>query len=351
MTLRALASAHGSRASLLDVPIAANNDAFMDEAVKSSGNQRLQNWWRIDKLERRSNERGEVLAWVNSKFEPFASTAAMRGILGSGADAIDFAEAMDNGRIILLDLSKAELGEAASRLLGFMYLSRVWHAALRRRRPDRPFTVVIDEAHTLIAGALTSMLAEGRKFGLSVVLAHQYLEQLDAGLRPAVDGNVATTIAFRCAVSDAGEVYKRFGGRIDTSVLVTLPELTAVTLRTAQSEPSQPHTLIIDHNRRVTPRTGQDLDAHVADLMSSTWADLVDPHRDLTAGAVAGASNVTTMADDSTLPKPGVPSTPPPVPGRPKKPTFLDDWLRQRTGETEVAGDRSTDTNAAEGSQ
>lgn len=351
MMLRALAAAHGSRASLLDVPIAAASDAFMDAAVAKSSDQRLQTWWRTDKLERQSNEHGQVLAWVNSKFEAFSSTVAMRGILASGADAIDFVEAMDNGRIILLDLSKAELGEEASRLLGFMYLSRIWSAALRRTRPERPFTVVIDEAHTLIAGALTNMLAEGRKFGLSVVLAHQYLEQLDADLRPAVDGNVATTIAFRCAVGDAGEIYKRFGGQVDPSVLVTLPELTAVGLRTAQAEPSQPHTVLIDHNRFVVPRTGQDLNAHVADLMGSTWVDLVDPYRDVTAGAVGGASNVTSLAGAGDPPKPNVPAAPPPGPARAKSRTFLDEWIRTRTDMTAVPGDRSIDEYAAEGSQ
>lgn len=351
MTLRALAAEHGPRASLLDVPIAATSDAFMDAAVKKSADQRLQTWWRTDKLERRSNEHGQLVAWVNSKFEAFSSTAAMRGILGSGVDAVDFAEAMDSGRIILLDLSKAELGEAASRLLGFMYLSRVWNAALRRARPERPFTVVIDEAHTLISGALTNMLAEGRKFGLSVVLAHQYLEQLDADLRPAVDGNVATTMAFRCAVGDAAEIYKRFGGRVDPSVLVTLPELTAVSLRTAQSEPSQPHTVVIDHNQRVTPRTGEDLDTHLADLMRSTRVDLVDPYRDLTGSAIGGASNITTSAaaeDPQTLRR-RVPAARPPIVAR-TKPSFLDEWIRQHTDTTVSAGDRSTPTNDADGS-
>lgn len=353
MTLRALAAEHGPRASLLDVPIAATNDAFMDAAVKKSGDQRLQTWWRTDKMERKSNDHGQVVAWVNSKFEAFSSTAAMRGILGSGVDAIDFADAMDSGRIILLDLSKAELGESASRLLGFLYLSRVWNAALRRTSTERPFTVVIDEAHTLIAGALTNMLAEGRKFGLSVVLAHQYLEQLDADLRPAVDGNVATTIAFRCAVGDAGEIYKRFGGQVDPSVLVTLPELTAVSLRTAQKEPSQPHTMVIDHNRCVAPRSGEDLDTHVADLLRSTWIDLVDPYRDLTASAVGGASNVPISAasSDPQPPRPRVPATQPAVPGRQKTPSFLDEWIRARADANDRPGDRPTDQNSRKESQ
>ena len=339
MTLRALAAAHGTRASLLDVPIASENDSFMTAAVACSKDARLESWWKVCGLAKRSAEHGEVLAWVNSKFERFSSTVAMRAILGSGCNAIDFAEAMDGGRIILLDLSKSEIGEQASRLLGYLYLSRVWDAALRRQRRDRPFTVVVDEAHTLISGALSNMLSEGRKFGLSVVLAHQYLDQLDRDLRPAVDGNVATTIAFRCAVADAAELSRRFGDRIDRSLLVTLPDLSAVSLRTAKPGPSNPHTLLVDHNGIVAVRTGAELALQRDRIQQNTIATLVDPYRNNTAAAASGTSNI------DTLPRPGADierasssvrrlgsSPPPAAASRPS--SFLDEWLAKRADDS-----------------
>lgn len=340
MTLRALAAAHGTRASLLDVPAASADTDFMETAVSRSNDDRLKVWWRVNKLERRSNEHGEVLAWVNSKFETFSNTAAMRGILGSGADAIDFVDAMDAGRIILLDLSKAELGEASSRLLGFMYLNRVWHAALRRRHRERPFTVMVDEAHTLISGALTNMLAEGRKFGLSVILAHQYLEQLDEDLRPAVDGNVATTIAFRSAVGDVPALTQRFGGLVESTVLVTQPELTAICLRAATTGLAYPHSVIIDHNDRVIARCGVELAAHLDRVLQATHANLVEPYRSITSPAVRGVSNIealTQAGDRCTTPaergvargpgRPATPTAPATVSGGRGTGSFLDEWL------------------------
>lgn len=84
---------------------------------------------------------------------------------------------------------KAELGETSARLLGFLLLNSLWLAALRRET-TRPFTVFVDEVHSLSARTLPDMLSEGRKFGLSVVLAHQYLGQLDPKLRKAIDGSV-----------------------------------------------------------------------------------------------------------------------------------------------------------------
>lgn len=344
MTLRALAATHGTRASLLDVPAASADSDFLESAVNGSDDDRLKVWWRVNKLERKSSEHGEVLAWVNSKFETFSNTAAMRGILGSGADAIDFTEAMDTGRIILLDLSKADLGEAASRLLGFMYLSRIWHAALRRTCRERPFTVIVDEAHTLISGALTNMLAEGRKFGLSVVLAHQYLDQLDEDLRPAVDGNVATTIAFRSSVGDSPALTQRFGGLVGPAALVTLPELTAVCLRTATSDLAYPHTVMIDHNDRVHARRGAELAAHVDSVLWASRAALVDPYRSITAAVIRGVSNIeaTTRGGQRSVPPPQ-PCTTQAAPAIARSSgrgadSLLDEWLSRRASAPATGG-------------
>lgn len=342
MVLRALAVMHGTRASLLDVPIACADERFMTTAVARSKDERLRTWWQTFKLSARSNEHGDLLSWVNSKFGPLSGTVAMRAILGSGADAVDFAAAMDEGRIILLDLSKATLGESSSRLLGYLYLSRVWEAALRRRHPERPFTVMVDEAHTLISGSLTNMLSEGRKFGLAVVLAHQYLDQLDEELRPAVNGNAATAIAFRCAASDAAQLARRLGGAVDPAALVTLPDLTSIIVRSAAAGPVFPHTLVIDHNERALPRRGAALAGHIRAVEDATRLDLVAPHRSVTAAAVAGVSNVTAIQVD--MPLAARPDPPRPAPPRPAAPevtpdqlspaagggSFLDDWLAKR---------------------
>lgn len=324
MGMRALVSLHGAEASFLDVPAILANTTLMDEVVGSTSDDRLRDWWANEKLSRRSAEHGEVVSWVNSKFEAFASTAAVRAVLGSGRDAIDFAAAMDDGRIILVDLSKAHLGEQASRLLGYLYLNRAWEGALRRRRTQQPFTVVVDEAQTLIAGALSTMLSEGRKFGLSVVLAHQYLGQLDAGLRPAVDGNVATTLAFRSAVADTAELFTRFGGQVDPAVLTTLPNLAAITLRTAGDVGVSPHTVMIDHNDRCVARSAQDVESVTQLVHDATVAALVEPHRTLTTAAAAGKSRVAAAGSGLHARR---------EPQRQER-SFLDEWLANRHSAT-----------------
>lgn len=325
MGLRALAAMYGKKASLLDVPSALGRQLFMKVAADLCGDDRLRDWVKNDQSNTRSQEYAEVVAWVNSKFEAFSSTTAMRAILGSGEDAVDFGSVMDSGRLILVDLSKGDLGESATRLLGYLYLNETWIGALQRQERSRPFTVIVDEAQSMISGSLSSMLSEGRKFGLSVVLAHQYLGQLDEDLLPAVDGNVATTVAFRAAGSDTHALRQRFGDAVDTATLMTLPDLTAVTLRTAAHVTGEPYTLIVDHNRRVTARTGAQLQEFEQKLHEATVNALVEPYREETNAAAAGKSPVQEWSPRQTNDKPE-----PPKPGPRSDASFLDDWLAKR---------------------
>lgn len=323
MGLRALVALHGRRASILDVPLILANPDLMRQAAKMSQDARLAAWVLNDDLHRRASEYGDLVSWVNSKFEAFSSTMALRGILGSGADAFDMAEAMDERRIILVDLSKGSLGEPASRLLAFLHLNRVWQAALRRNTAA-PFTVMVDEAHSVTAGALTSMLSEGRKFGVSVVLAHQYLGQLDDDLRPAVDGNVATTIGFRGAAADVPTLGARFGGTVAPETLMTLPDLSAVIVRTAAAAGTRPHTLEVDHNTRIPqPRVGAT--GRVDQARTITEAALATPYREVTIRARDGRSLLVKTSDHSNrITDPTLESE------SGSGSSFLDEWLAKR---------------------
>ncbi|MCF6389394.1 DUF87 domain-containing protein [Mycobacterium sp. MBM] len=333
MALRALVAVNGAKASVLDVPAALHDPKFMMRAAKAASDERLRMWIENDIVNRKSGEYGDLVSWVNSKFEPFTSTEAMRAILGSGEDAVDMAEAMDEGRILLVDLSKSDLGESATRLLGYLYLNETWVGALQRGNPQRPFTVVVDEAQSMIAGSLTAMLSEGRKFGLSVILAHQYLGQLSEDLLPAVDGNVATTVAFRSAVADAPALMQRFGHGVKQATLMTLPDLSAITLRTAAHVTGEPHTLIVDHNERVSARAGSELADFTDALSTATARDLVDQYRESTSAAAEGKSNLRSDGPATPATPPGQAPRPAP-PGQPRDRSFLDEWLAKRHHDT-----------------
>ncbi|MFT4124897.1 MAG: type IV secretion system DNA-binding domain-containing protein [Gordonia sp. (in: high G+C Gram-positive bacteria)] len=290
MALRGLIALRGKRATILDAPLIQTDEGLAKQVLEKVDDARVRAWWKNDLATRsRSSDYGEMVSWFSSKFSRFDTTAAMKAAMGTGADAFDPAQAMDEGRLILVDLSKGKLGEVASRLLGYLYISRFWSAALQRST-TRPFTVMVDEVQSFSFGALPDMLSEGRKFGLSVIVCHQYLGQLERQLDDAIEGNTATTIAFRTSAPDAVELSARFGGQVGVATLTTLPDLTAVCQRVAGDVAPVPHTLTVDHNFRGLGRSGAELEEVVARIDQRSYRDLVEPHLGLrTLGEELGA--------------------------------------------------------------
>ena len=321
--LRGLRELRGPRASLLDVPRLYRDRRIERAVALAVTDPQLQGFWRHEMPQLSESNRSEIVGWVTSKFDRFSNTVAMRGILGTGADAFDPAAVMDEGRIILVNLAKGKLGEVASNMLGFLYLTR-FGSSMMARTNRNPFGIIVDEAHSFSAGSLPTMLSEGRKFGVAVTLAHQHLSQLEPSLAESLEGNVATTIAFRTGPRDALEVAKRMGGGVSVAAITTQPDLSAIVSRTSGLVLPRPHTLVVDHNHRVAARSGLELARFSAELRARTYRDLVDPFRSLTPFAPL----VEPEPRRTAAPKPVVASRTAIDPASAK--SFLDEWLERR---------------------
>jgi len=134
---------------------------------------------------------------------------------------------MDKGKILIANLSKGSIGEDASSLLGSMLVTSIQLAALHRARQKeqnrRPFFLFVDEMHSFVSLSFADILAEARKYGLSLFLAHQYIDQLHEKIRAAIFGNVGTIISFRIGATDAEYLAKEFYPVFSESDLVSLP--------------------------------------------------------------------------------------------------------------------------------
>jgi hypothetical protein len=154
---------------------------------------------------------------VLNKIEQLLSSPFVRATLGTTTSSIDFAEIMDQGKILLANLSKGNLGEGHAHLLGAMLVSSFAQAAMARgandriRRERRPFFLIVDEFQNFSTQSFASILSESRKWGLSLVLAHQFLQQADEDLRAAVLGNVGSIIAFQLSGDDAETIAAEIG--------------------------------------------------------------------------------------------------------------------------------------------
>jgi len=156
--------------------------------------------------------RTETISPIQNKVGQFLSVPVMRNILGQDQNKVDFRSAMDSGGILIVNLSKGRLGEDNTGLLGSLIVSKLFLTAMSRsdtpQRQRKPYTVYIDEFQSFASDNFAHTLSEMRKFGLHLVLAHQYLAQLPLQLKSAVFGNVGTTITFRIGAED-GEYLER----------------------------------------------------------------------------------------------------------------------------------------------
>ena len=170
----------------------------------------------------------EAVSPIQNKVGQFLSSSFMRNIVGQVKSSIDMRKAMDDGKILIMNLSKGRVGEDNSALLGAMMITKIQLAAMSRVDSDegdrRDFYLYIDEFQNFSTESFANILSEARKYRLNLIMAHQYIEQLDERVKPAVFGNVGTIICFRVGAADAEELVKEFTPIFTEEDIVNLPK-------------------------------------------------------------------------------------------------------------------------------
>jgi hypothetical protein len=222
--------------TLVDVPLVFQDAQFRDALLDRCGNPQVVNFWRKEALRTHGDySLANMTPYITSKLNLFVSNAMIRPIIGQPRSSVDFRAFMDEGRIVLVNLAKGLLGTLDSRLLGMLVVGKVFAAALGRVRLPaerrRTFHLYVDECQSLITPTMAEMLAEARKFGLSLVLANQTLSQLstdDADMLSTVLGNVGSLILMRLGPIDARRMAEFTAPGIDAAELQALPDRHAV---------------------------------------------------------------------------------------------------------------------------
>ncbi len=170
----------------------------------------------------------EAVSPIQNKVGQFLSSSLMRNIIGQVKSAIDIREIMDSGKILIMNLSKGRIGEDNSALLGAMMITKIQLAAMSRvdvpEKDRRDFYLYIDEFQNFSTDSFANILSEARKYRLNLILAHQYIEQLNEKVKPAIFGNVGTMVVFRVGAADAEELVKEFSPTFTEEDLVNLPK-------------------------------------------------------------------------------------------------------------------------------
>lgn len=170
----------------------------------------------------------EVIAPIQNKVGQFLSSSLIRNIVGQTKSSFDVREAMDSKKILILNLSKGRIGEDNSALLGAMMITKIQLAAMGRvdiEEDDRKdFYLYVDEFQNFATESFANILSEARKYRLSLILANQYVSQVDEKVRDAIFGNAGTIISFRVGAADAEFLEKEFEPIFLVNDLVNLPK-------------------------------------------------------------------------------------------------------------------------------
>ena len=166
---------------------------------------------------------------IQNKVGQFTANPLIRNMIGQPHSSFDFRAAMDNRKIIIVNLSKGRIGDENMKLLGGLLVTKIYLAAMSRADvPDRVakmlpnFYLYVDEFQNFANASFADILSEARKYKLNLTIAHQYIEQMDENVSAAVFGNVGTMIAFRVGATDAEYLEKEFSPQFVIEDLVNL---------------------------------------------------------------------------------------------------------------------------------
>ncbi len=175
--------------------------------------------------------KSEILGWITSKFDRFVTNLMIRNIIGQSKSSFDVRKIMDEGKILLVNLSQGLIGVENAQFLGLLLVPKIMRAALSREdTPEdqrRDFFLYVDEFQNFATEDFAKILSEARKYHLGLVVANQYIAQMNEKVRDAVFGNVGNLIAFRVGATDAEYLEKEFAPVFSQQDLIKLENANA----------------------------------------------------------------------------------------------------------------------------
>lgn len=234
--------------TFIDIPKLLIDEDFMKSKLKYVTDQTVLDFWTKEfPNSQRSNEAGEVISWVVSKFGPFISNDAMRNVIGQTKSGFNLRDIMDNKKILLVNLSKGKMGELNSKLLGIIFVMKFQAAAMSRadmpEHERQDFSLYVDEFQNFATESFESILSEARKYRLNLILGNQFMTQLTDKIREAIIGNVGTVISGRIGITDAEILVKKFAPTFDAEDLTKMPNYQSVTSVMINNVPSAPFSM------------------------------------------------------------------------------------------------------------
>jgi len=242
-------------ATLIDVPRLFVDDDFQKYKVSKCKNAVVKSFWDHEIANTGEREKQEMIPYFSSKFGPFITNTTMRNIIGQPKSAFNIRQIMDEGKILLVNLSKGKIGDSNAQLLGLIFVNKISMAAMGRadirREGRRRFYLYDDEFQNFVTDAFATILSEARKYELALIMAHQYIGQLveeggSTKMRDAVFGNVGTIMSFKIGADDAEYMAKEFAPVLSEQDVIGIPNFNCyvkLNINNVQSRPFSMKTI------------------------------------------------------------------------------------------------------------
>ncbi|MGD9129376.1 MAG: type IV secretion system DNA-binding domain-containing protein [Candidatus Woesebacteria bacterium] len=214
---------------------------FVEEMLPFVKDPVVKRYWTDQMAQTSDFHKSEVLDYIVSKFGRFVTNKTMRNIIGQTQSSFNFRKAMDEEKIILVNLSKGTLGEEDAKFLGLILVPKVLTAAMSRQDipmdQRKDFFLYVDEFQNYATEDFAVILSEARKYRLNLTVANQFISQIDEEVKNAVFGNVGTMISFRVGVSDANFLQHEFSPTFNESDLINIEKYHVYVKTIVKNEP------------------------------------------------------------------------------------------------------------------
>ena len=273
--------------TMLDITRMLTDKEFRKETLVYCRDTVVLQFWNVEFASWNDKFVAEAIAPVLNKVGAFTANPIIRNIIGQPKSTFNIRQIMDEGKILIVNLSKGLIGEDNAAILGSFLVTKIQLAAMSRSdipdvRDRRPFYLYVDEFQNFATDSFATILSEARKYGLNLTVANQYISQMSETVRDAVFGNVGTMISFRVSADDAPILAKQFEPDFESIDLLQMhnrnfvinmviggEKTPAFSARSLELPPSQadntPH--IIEHSRRMYSKSREDVEREISDII------------------------------------------------------------------------------------
>ncbi len=277
-------------ATLLDISRLLTDKDFRKETLDYCSDVTVLQFWKHEFGQWNDKQVNESIAPVLNKVGAFTANPIIRNIIGQPKSSFDIRKIMDEGKILVVNLSKGLIGEDNAAILGAFIVTKVQLAAMSRSdipnvADRRPFYLYVDEFQNFATDSFAVILSEARKYGLNLTVANQYVAQMTDNVRDAVFGNVGTTISFRVSPEDAPVLVKQFEPTFSEGDIIQLnnrnfvismiiggekvPAFSATTL-SLPSSPMDNFDAIVAHSREYFARPRLEVEQEIRETIEQS---------------------------------------------------------------------------------